>query len=683
MNYKIWRVIEFWIIVSCIVLAILLRLPYMYGPADLDEGNYATIGMIISRGGVLYRDIGDSKPPLIYYINALISLVFGSNLPVLRVIFAVASGVTGVFVFLIAKKVYGAKAGIISAYLFVLFSSSTLWGYHSPTNIYSSLMESIATYALIVAFFGKEREATYTIVAGVFVALSALIRQTSILLFVAIVVWWLIRFFRYESSSVSETLKKTLRRVSLVVLGGSLVFLPIIFYFIEVSGFDDMIYWVLMEPLPGMVEHTPWTIWAKVQWYIVMVLTTQPLLLLVLTVAEDEIRHRVEGTLMFLWMVLPGVFFFLLPIPGYVHYYYQILPPLCIVAGKALMSLNRDWKQMFVIAPRKGFRKIMPNRKQLITTLLVISVISSLVFNIVAGQGYVCRYDSQVAMKTADFIKNQTASNESIFVFEFWVKIGPLIYYLSERCPPVPRPFFFTYTANGITSLDVENVEKALLDKDVKYVVFIGPSPPPEWNASKLLLSILSQYYPFYTVYDKYVQFPASPAPPWVSELEVVVYKRLDLWSQEIKSVDVESNLTINYDFPSQGRWVTEVISINEYQEWLTMPNAALSFEISANGDNNTLYIDLFDAEGNFREFGFFLDSKGWKKIVIPISDTFFPKRHVGSPDFDEIVNLHFLLEHTTREQPYPQEPIQGALSGLVSIRNLQILYVETTNVGD
>jgi hypothetical protein len=655
----------------------------MYGPADLDEGNYATIGMIVSRGAVLYKDIGDSKPPLIYYINALISLIFGSNLLVLRLIFAVVSGSTGVFVFLTAKKAYGSKAGIISAYLFIIFSSSTLWGYHSPTNIYSSLMESIAIYLLITAFLLKERETTYTIIAGVFIALSVLIRQTSILLFITAVVWWLTRFSQHEPLHISETLKQTLRRVSLIILGGAIAFLPIIFYFIRASGFDDMVYWVLMEPMPGLAEHTPWSMWSKVQWYIVMVLTTQPLLLLVLTVAKNEIRRRAEGTLMFLWMVLPGIFFFLLPIPGYVHYYYQILPPLCIVAGKGLTSLNRDWRQTSVIARRKGFRRLMPNRKQLVGALLIVSVISSLMFNIIAGQGYASRYDSQVAMKVADLIKNQTSSNESIFVFEFWVKIGPLIYYLSERCPPVPRPFFITYTQNGITGLDVENVEKALLEKDVEYVVFIGPPPPPEWNASKLLLTVLSQYYPFYVVSDKYVQFPASPAPPWISELEVVVYKRLNLWSQEIKSIDVESNITIKYDFPSQGRWVTEVRSINDYREWLTMPNAALSFEILANEDNNTLYIDLFDAKGNFREFGLFLDFKGWKKIVIPISDTFFPKRHVDSPDFDEIVNLHFLLEHTVHGQPYPKQPIPGATSGLVSIKNVQILYVEKTNATD
>ena len=666
---------------ACILVSILLRLPYMYGPADLDEGNYATIGMILSRGAVMYKDIGDSKPPLIYYINALISLVFGSNLPVLRLIFAAVSGITGVFVFLIAKKIYGRAVGVISACFFIVISCSPLWGYHSPTNVYSSLIESIAIYLLTIALFSKEREATYTIAAGVFVVLSVLMRQTSILIFATAIVWYLIRFSWHKPLQIIKTLKQTGKRTALILIGGFVPLLSTIVCFVQVSGFENMIYWVVMEPIPGMIEHTPWTMWSKAEWFIVVVLAILPLGFLAIISARNELLDKAEGSLlMLLWMVFPPLSFLLLPIPGYVHYYYQMLPPLCIMAGAGLTSFYRSWRQTATIVDRKGFRKLLPTSKQLLTALLIVTFISSLVFNIIAAQGYVSRYDSQVAMKVADFIRNQTTSNEEIFVFEFWVKIGPLIYYLSERCPPVPRPFFFTYMPNGITSTDVENVEKALLDRNVEYVVIIGPPPPPEWNASKLLLTILSQYYPFYTVTDKYVQFPASPAPPWISELEVVVYKRRDLWFQELKSINVESNVTIKYDFPSQGRWVTKVLPIDEYQEWLALPNAALSFEILANEDNNTLYVDLVDDKGNFREFGLFLDFKGWKKITIPISNTFFPKRHIGSPDFDDIINLHFLLEHTVHGQPYPEQPISGALSGLVLIKNVQILYVEKVN---
>ena len=153
MSNKIWRNLTLWIFIFCIIFSISIRMFYIYGPADLDEGNYATIGMIISKGSVIYRDIGDSKPPLIYFFNAIISILFGSNLQILRLLFASVAGINGGFVFLIAKKMFGIKKSVISALFFIAFSSSPVWGYHSPTNIYSSLFESVAIYSLVIADF--------------------------------------------------------------------------------------------------------------------------------------------------------------------------------------------------------------------------------------------------------------------------------------------------------------------------------------------------------------------------------------------------------------------------------------------------------------------------------------------------------------------------------------------------
>ena len=41
--------------------------PYWYG----DEGIYLTLGMAVRKGLVLYRDIHDNKPPLLYWTAAL------------------------------------------------------------------------------------------------------------------------------------------------------------------------------------------------------------------------------------------------------------------------------------------------------------------------------------------------------------------------------------------------------------------------------------------------------------------------------------------------------------------------------------------------------------------------------------------------------------------------------------
>lgn len=56
-----------------LIITLLLRLPSLFEPYWYgDEGIYLAIGQAIQRGAVLYRDIWDNKPPLLYMIYAII-----------------------------------------------------------------------------------------------------------------------------------------------------------------------------------------------------------------------------------------------------------------------------------------------------------------------------------------------------------------------------------------------------------------------------------------------------------------------------------------------------------------------------------------------------------------------------------------------------------------------------------
>lgn len=69
---KLEKIKETWflIVVSCIFF--ILRLPsffepYWYG----DEGIYQVLGIAMNQGKLLYRDIFDNKPPLLYYLYSI------------------------------------------------------------------------------------------------------------------------------------------------------------------------------------------------------------------------------------------------------------------------------------------------------------------------------------------------------------------------------------------------------------------------------------------------------------------------------------------------------------------------------------------------------------------------------------------------------------------------------------
>ena len=63
-----------------LILQFALRIPFLNEPLEVDEGAYAYMGQRVLAGDVPYRDFFDHKPPVIYYINALILKTFGETI---------------------------------------------------------------------------------------------------------------------------------------------------------------------------------------------------------------------------------------------------------------------------------------------------------------------------------------------------------------------------------------------------------------------------------------------------------------------------------------------------------------------------------------------------------------------------------------------------------------------------
>ena len=61
-------------ILLLLAIVFILRLPSLFEPYWYDDENiYLTIGTALRKGYLLYRDIFDNKPPLIYLLGALVN----------------------------------------------------------------------------------------------------------------------------------------------------------------------------------------------------------------------------------------------------------------------------------------------------------------------------------------------------------------------------------------------------------------------------------------------------------------------------------------------------------------------------------------------------------------------------------------------------------------------------------
>jgi hypothetical protein len=113
-----------WLVAACMLLVILLRIPSLFEPYWYgDEGVYLTLGNAIRNGSLLYRDIYDNKPPVLYMLAGLTG-----NVAWFRALLLVWMLATIIFFWLLLKKLFPEKETLIKVSLvfFTLLSSIPL-----------------------------------------------------------------------------------------------------------------------------------------------------------------------------------------------------------------------------------------------------------------------------------------------------------------------------------------------------------------------------------------------------------------------------------------------------------------------------------------------------------------------------------------------------------------------------
>ena len=113
-----------WLIIT-LVLMFILRIPSFFEPfAYGDELIYLNLGLAIRRGLVLYKDIYDNKPPLLYFTAALAGNIFW-----FKTILAFWSTFTIIIFWELAKVLFKNKISAIqiSVIIFALLTTLPLF----------------------------------------------------------------------------------------------------------------------------------------------------------------------------------------------------------------------------------------------------------------------------------------------------------------------------------------------------------------------------------------------------------------------------------------------------------------------------------------------------------------------------------------------------------------------------
>ena len=122
---QFWRKInqELLILAACLLGSVLLRLPYFWSPAYVDEGAFMMLGRDFLHGNLPYLVTFENKPPLVNVIFSLF-LFFADCLPGVRMMIALYLGITAYTIYRIGVVTNFPRAGMWSA-IFSLFLFST------------------------------------------------------------------------------------------------------------------------------------------------------------------------------------------------------------------------------------------------------------------------------------------------------------------------------------------------------------------------------------------------------------------------------------------------------------------------------------------------------------------------------------------------------------------------------
>ncbi len=210
--------------IFCLVMAVLYPLnPAKHPIPSRDSGVFLYIGWRITNGELPYVDVWDHKPPVIYYLDALgLSITPGSTWGVwwIEVVFLF---VAAALLYALIKRFFGLFPAIMASLLWLFTLIYMLAGGNS-TEEYPLVMQVGALFLFYLAEKNK-KYGWLGFLIGFLAGLTFFTRQTSIGIFLAIVVYLVIaRIWQRDFRKLAHDLIP-------ILIGGLVVIAVVYVYF--------------------------------------------------------------------------------------------------------------------------------------------------------------------------------------------------------------------------------------------------------------------------------------------------------------------------------------------------------------------------------------------------------------------------------------------------------------------
>lgn len=405
-------------IIFLLVLALLLRFPWLYTTIEKDEGQFGYVAWRWMSGDSLYTELTDNKPPLLYILYSIPILLFGNGIIPIRILNNLLFLVSIIFFFKFIKNFFSKKIAIFSILFYIVFMNIPVF------EGYLAMSESLLTPFLIMSVYFFERYIStkriyFIFISSIFALISLLIKQQAIFIFLLLISG----LFIYKE-------RNKIKKTFFIILIPTIAILSI--FFLDNQLFPNLFRRTWAElTLSSMgfasgYEHYGYNLLIIIEGSVLF------LFFIIGLIKMFRSKRKERDYFLISWLFLASLFA-LVP-PAYGHYYIFLIPPLAIFAGIGIIySINTSQnKKLFAL---------LTTALLLFTGALVIGHFpdSSLDTKYLRyGWSSLENYDQQIEL--AKFIKDTTKPTDEIFIFEW----EPVIYWLSERLPPKSMGFSYS-----------------------------------------------------------------------------------------------------------------------------------------------------------------------------------------------------------------------------------------------
>lgn len=462
----------FWSLIIICIVFFLLRIPSLIEPNWYgDEGIYQVIGQALSKGRLLYLQIWDNKPPLLYIVYALFH---GDQYSVRLFSLIVGLFTTGLFFYLSRTLFKKLKASIISTLFFALIFATPFWE-GNIANAENFILLPIIGAAIIIYKYSQDKKykilnAKYSVllVAGLLLGIAFLFKIVAVFDFAALFIFLLISSYkeRFSLERIKTYLIDSLRFILPFILGFMIPLIITSLYFVIHHAFKEFTRAVFFSNV-GYVGYGN------------NLLIPQGLLILKLLLLVTVIcfvfwkRKNISkpALLISLWLSfsLFNTYFSGRP---YTHYTLVTLPSLSLLIG--LFLTEKEKIKQFVFLGIFFFSIILLNHTFKFNLNRTFAYYGN-TFSFLTGHKNTKAYQAFFDVKTprdyelAAFIKAHTTPEDNVFV---WGNSAQ-IYALSGKLPPgkYTVAYHITESAFRSTQVDINNSKP-------KYIVALSDTQP-------------------------------------------------------------------------------------------------------------------------------------------------------------------------------------------------------------